>query len=53
MQPDTSVREVVVERPTYVTAQRGHHARPYPYYAPISLNLAYGYPAYPGHGHWR
>jgi len=54
MQPETSVREVVVvERPTYVTAQRGHHARPYPYYAPISLNLAYGYPTYPGHGHWR
>ena len=54
MANDTGAREVVVvERPTYVTVQRGHYARPYPYYAPVSLNLSYGYPAYGGHGHWR
>lgn len=53
VQPDTSVREVVlVEQPTYVTAQRSHYARPYPYYAPINLNLVYGYP-YGGHSRWR
>jgi uncharacterized protein YcfJ len=55
LQPNTSVREVVlVERPTYVAAQRSHYARPYPYHAPINLNLAYGYPySSHSHGHWR
>lgn len=58
VQPDTSVREVVLveQRPTYVVSQHRHYARPYPYYAPINLNLAYGYPYSShghGHGHWR
>ena len=53
VQGETLVREVVVvERPTYVATHRSHYARPYPYYAPIGLNLEFGYP-YSGPRHWR
>ncbi|MEI6761393.1 MAG: glycine zipper 2TM domain-containing protein [Betaproteobacteria bacterium] len=53
VQGETQVREVVVvERPTYVTTHRSHYIRPYPYYAPIGLNLEFGYP-FSGHRHWR
>ena len=52
VQPAVIAQEViVVERPSYVVAQRNHYARPY--YPPVGLNLQWGYPFEGGHRHWR
>jgi uncharacterized protein YcfJ len=52
VQPAVIAQEViVVERPSYVVAQRNHYARPY--YPPVGINLQWGYPLEGGHRHWR
>ena len=52
VQPAVIAQEViVVERPSYVVAQRNHYARPY--YPPVGINLQWGYPLEGGPRHWR
>ena len=52
VQPAVTAQEVIiVERPSYVVAQRNLYARPY--YPPVGINLQWGYPFEGGHRHWR
>ena len=52
VQPAVIAQEViVVERPSYVVAQRNHYARPY--YPPVGINLQWGYRLEGGPRHWR
>jgi uncharacterized protein YcfJ len=51
-QPAVIAQEViVVERPSYVVAQRNHYARPY--HPPVGVNLHWGYPLENSPRHWR
>jgi uncharacterized protein YcfJ len=52
VQPAVIAQEViVVERPSYVVAQRNHYARPY--HPPVGVHLHWGYPLENSPRHWR